>query len=494
MIAGRVIGFDYAVFDKDTKEDNVMITWGRTEGNKFLNSNLIGDLVLMEADNRICKVEGNLKWEGKTSAEKNWPHTVKFSNTTRPDAFFQTRIDSLGKYNLYLPKGEYEITIPPSYQMNYWFDIDLVQGADKIPNITISNQEELVVETILVAMVPKPDLIPKQGLLHKPFTSNSAKQVDAFVEAYQAYYDVPAVSIALIQDGKVAYHKSYGVENNISQKPLRAKAVFEAASITKLVFAYLINRLVQRGDFDLDQPLYKTLPFPELEEEYPEYKLMTGRHVLTHMSGLPNWGTYMVSKPGTNLGYSGQGFEYLKQVIAKGNFEELPQIIQAHLEEEILKPLGMKNTYFMCHDDLPNWKVAGHQHGVPTIYDCPDEPGMAYSMHTEAQDFALFGLALLHRKGLTEKQAAEMFRFHTLDKEDNWMNGYKAGFGLGVALRDSPYGLVFGHSGNNGDFRCNFEIYDELKLGYIMFTNANTGGPLLFDLRKFLVEGNEVKD
>ena len=43
---GRVIGFDYAVFDKDTDEDHVMVTWGATGGNKFMNSNLIGDLVL----------------------------------------------------------------------------------------------------------------------------------------------------------------------------------------------------------------------------------------------------------------------------------------------------------------------------------------------------------------------------------------------------------------------------------------------------------------
>jgi len=493
MVAGRVIGFDYAVFDKDTKEDNVMITWGRTEGNKFMNSNLIGDLVLMYADNQVCKVEGTLDWVGKTDAKIKWPHSVKFTNTKKPNMFIYSDIDSLGNYSLQLPKGEYKVSIPATYQMNYWFDLDLIKGTDDISNILISDQKEIVVDPIAVGLVLKPALIPQEGILHKPFTSISIQQVDAFVEAYQTYYNVPAVSLAIIQDGKIAYQQNYGVENKISQKPLRPEAVFEAASITKLVFAYLMNRLVQRGEFDLDAPLYKTLPFPELEE-YPEYKLMTGRHVLTHVSGLPNWGVHLINTPGTSYGYSGQGFEYLKKVLAKGNFDDLPQIIQAYLDKEILQPLGMKNTYFMCHENLLNLKVAGHVDGIPNVYDCPDEPGMAYSMHTEAKDFALFALALLNRKGLTEKQASEMFRFHTLDKKENWMNGYQAGFGLGVALRDSPYGLVFGHSGNNGDFRCSFEMYDDLKTGYIMFTNANTGGPLLFDLRKFLVEGNEVKD
>jgi len=486
LISGRVIGFDYAVFDKDTDEENVMITWGPTEGNKFMNSNLIGDLVLLEADNPIGTVQGALKWEGKT--RDKWPETVRFSDAERPNAFYSTSVDSLGRYSLNLPGGDYEITIPPSWQMNKWFDIDFVEGVDKMSKITVLNNRESIVDTIEVTLIPKPNLIPEKGILHSPLTTASTEQINAFVETYREYYNIPAVSLAIIQDGELAYHQSYGVENTVSKEPLREEAVFEAASITKLVFAYLMNRLIQRGEFDLDKPLHETLPFPELEE-YPEYKLMTGRHVLTHVSGLPNWGAKMINSPGTTYGYSGEGFEYLKKVLAGGISNELPQIIQSHLEKEILEPFGMTNTYFMCNDKLPNLKVAGHINGIPNMFDCPDFPGMAFSMHTEAKDFVPFALALLNRQGLTEEQAEKMFSFHTLENKEDWVNGQKSGFGLGVALRDSPFGLVFGHGGNNGDFRCIFEMYDDLKSGYIMFTNANTAGPLLFDLKRFLVEG-----
>lgn len=483
---GRVIGFDYAVFDKDTDQDHVMLTWGPTPGNKFMNSNLIGDLVLLEADDAIGSVQGALTWKGE--AGNKWPSSIKFNSVKRPELFINTSVDSLGQYSLKLPAGDYEITIPPSWQMEHWFDIDLVEGTNEVPNISVAKGNKLTMDTIAVSVATKPDLIPEKGILHAPFTSASAKQVDDFVTAYRTYYNIPAVSLAIIQDGKLAYHQSYGVENNISKKPLRDEAVFEGASISKLVFAYVMNRLVQRGEFDLEKPLYESLPFPELEE-YPEYKLMTGKHVLTHVSGLPNWGVRMKNKPGTTYGYSGEGFEYLKRVLAGGDSDELPQIIQSHLDKEILDPLGMTNTYFMCNDKLPNLKVAGHFDGIPNMFDCPDGPGMAFSMHTEAKDFTPFALALLNREGLTKDQAEKMFRFHTLQDEEDWMDGYKAGFGLGVALRNSPYGLVFGHGGNNGDFRCTFEMYDDLKTGYIVFTNANTAGPLLFDITRFLVEG-----
>ena len=62
---GRVIGFDYAVFDKDTEEDHVMLTWGNTGGNKFTNSNLIGDIMLLEASNETATVKGALEWKGE---------------------------------------------------------------------------------------------------------------------------------------------------------------------------------------------------------------------------------------------------------------------------------------------------------------------------------------------------------------------------------------------------------------------------------------------
>lgn len=483
---GRVIGFDYAVFDKDTDENHVMLTWGNTGGNKFTNSNLIGDLILLETGEQPIPVKGALKWKGEQG--NHWPSTVQFNKKNQSNSFVNIEVDSLGHYELKLPKGKYQISIPPSWQMDRWFKIDQVQSTKSGQTISI-DQSEVLLDSIPVFVAPKPDLIPTKGILHSTFSSTSSKKVDEFVEAYRNYYNIPAVSLALIQSGKLVYHQSYGVENNISKKPLRDEAVFEAASITKLVFAYVMNRLVQRGEFDLDKPLYETLPFPELEK-FPEYKLMTGKHVLTHVSGLPNWGTRMINTPGTKHGYSGEGFEYLKKVLAKGDFDNLPEIIQSHLDDELLGPLGMTNTYFMCNDVLPSLKVAGHFNGVPNIYDCPDGPGMAYSMHTEAKDFVPFALALLNRQGLTKEQAEDMFRFHTLEEEENWRNGYKSGYGLGVALRESPYGLVFGHGGNNGDFRCIFEMYDDLDTGYIMYTNANTGGPLLFDLTNFLVEGN----
>jgi hypothetical protein len=63
--------------------------------------------------------------------------------------------------------------------------------------------------------------------------------------------------------------------------------------------------------------------------------------------------------------------------------------------------------------------------------------------------------------------------------------------GESLAVRESPSGLVFGHGGNNGDFRCQFEVYKDAKMGYAIFTNSSTAYPMLEKMKFFLVDGKQ---
>ena len=66
---------------------------------------------------------------------------------------------------------------------------------------------------------------------------------------------------------------------------------------------------------------------------------------------------------------------------------------------------------------------------------------------------------------------------------------WRKGFGLGFMLMESPFGLIFGHDGDNGDFRANLEGYRDLRAGYVLFANHSLGGLLSNELRKFLLTG-----
>ena len=83
-----------------------------------------------------------------------------------------------------------------------------------------------------------------------------------------------------------------------------------------------------------------------------------------------------------------------------------------------------------------------------------------------------------------------MRQIHTKSPKEWWSNPkFEEGSSLALHVRKSPKGNVLGHSGNNGDFKCLFEVFDDLDMGYIVFTNSSMGDQLCQDLAPFLIEG-----
>ena len=73
---------------------------------------------------------------------------------------------------------------------------------------------------------------------------------------------VPGLSIAVIRNGKLAWNYGFGVKNAETKEPVTEDTVFEAASLSKPVFAYAVLKLVDSGQLDLDTPLVKYLNRP----------------------------------------------------------------------------------------------------------------------------------------------------------------------------------------------------------------------------------------
>ncbi|WP_350292377.1 serine hydrolase domain-containing protein [uncultured Croceitalea sp.] len=337
----------------------------------------------------------------------------------------------------------------------------------------------------------KPDILAQQnkGVLFEEEVPTIL--LDSFVHANRDKHKVPAVSLAIIKEGKIIYTKNYGVVNFISQEPVTQKSVFEAASITKPIFAYTVCRLAQKGVIDLDASLHERFPFSKSDiEKYPCYKDITARHVLTHVTGLRNWGVELVHCPGEQYGYSGQGFEYLTKALAKSFTEEMDRTILKYLKEEVLLPFDMNNTYFVESETLKARCVDGHLNHQPTEQEFPESPEMAFGMHCNATDIAKFAIGLGQRTGLSKEMATDMFTLHTRvpESEKEFDGEGDQGYGLGLYLRNSSYGKVFGHSGSNYDFICLFEVYDDLNMGYVIMTNSDTGDKFIDELRQFLIE------
>lgn len=105
---------------------------------------------------------------------------------------------------------------------------------------------------------------------------------------------IPAIAIAITSPSGETTLDTAGVTNKIDSQKVTATTVFEAASLSKPVFAYLIIKWAERGkfDFDLDTPLHEYVPEtgfgPPNMRDHENYKLLTARLVLSHQAGLPN--------------------------------------------------------------------------------------------------------------------------------------------------------------------------------------------------------------
>ncbi len=341
-------------------------------------------------------------------------------------------------------------------------------------------------------------------------TDISVARMDAFITAQMDSLNMPGISLAIINNGKVVYRYAGGVANIDKGSLVDEQSVFEAASLSKPVFAYFVMRMVDKGILDLDTPLYHYLPYPDIEHD-ERYKLITARMVLTHQTGFPNWryiekadsslhvnygDLYLKFIPGTQFAYSGEGFHYLTKVVAHLNGKDI-QTLEPIFQEEIARPLHLEHFYFSGNTYITAHKVSGHEDGKvvdkkwPIAFPEQDSTwfGAAGGLHTDVESYAGFLIALMNDNGLSKKSIGEIFSTQIKLPETNELvteGGYSA-WGLGIAIMDTPSGPLYLHGGNNGDFQAGFAMDKDKKWGFVFFTNCDKGNEFDKRLQQFLL-------
>jgi len=137
-------------------------------------------------------------------------------------------------------------------------------------------------------------------------------ELDAQFRRLQSAANVHGISIAIVSSDRIFFQKSYGYLNIKTRQALEHTHNFYAASLSKPLFAFMVMKLVDSGELDLDKPLVEYLddPLPSYKfkhgyEGYQElenddrYKKITARMCLAHTSGFPNW--RYISNSGINM-------------------------------------------------------------------------------------------------------------------------------------------------------------------------------------------------
>ncbi len=293
---------------------------------------------------------------------------------------------------------------------------------------------------------------------------------------------VPGIQL-LYTKGNKAEVINLGVIAKGSSQKVTSNTIFEAASLSKSVFAYEVLRLCDRGILSLDTPLLHYIgTYPRFDPNDPRYAKITARMVLRHTTGFPNWGDEnslkLIFTPDSTFSYSGEGFLYLQRVVEKKLGKPLNDI----MKEEVFGPLKMENSSYEWTSKYDT--VAAFGNNAEQVNRHKNQ-NAAYSLLTNAHDYTLFLQAIIAGKGLKpetrqmmfEKQSAGNWFGHTVTEANQHIN-----WALGFGLSENEKGKMIWHWGDNGDFKCFYLAYPDRNETLVYFTHHTDGLNILNDV------------
>ncbi|HTZ33209.1 MAG TPA: serine hydrolase [Methylomirabilota bacterium] len=334
--------------------------------------------------------------------------------------------------------------------------------------------------------------------LRKP-DSSTIQALEQRLPELMKQANIPGVSIALIRDGKTYWLHEFGVRNTKTNAPVTADTIFEAASLSKPVFAYGVLKLVDQGKLELDVPLSKYLPKPYIEGDLRLDKI-TARIVLSHRTGFRNWrpgnSLEIYFTPGERFSYSGEGFVYLQKVVEQITGKPLND----YMTEAVFTPLGMTGSSYVWRDNYDSLTANGHDpDGQPGEKYKPKDSNAASSLHTTARDYATFLDALLNGKGLKPTTLREMEKpqiavdpecTNCTDRLPKELS--KSVFwGLGIGIQETAQGESLWHWGDNGAFKGYTVVYPKQKIGVVYFANSENGLSIAGEVVRTAVGGEQ---
>ena len=204
----RAIGFDVSVSDKDEDGSFSWAAWG--SGTQKLDMpDRVGEFFLVSPGTRFGEVSGLVAW--KDPSQASVPSRVRIQSTRIAPLWLERPLNSSGAYRATtLPPGPYSIRAvdSPDLRVEAKTGVEVLVEADRVAKADL----------LRVTPIPWPGLVGAEGVLLRPGPVNP-DELDRFVRAYLDYFRIPGISVAVIKDSRVVYHRGLGVKNAMTREP-----------------------------------------------------------------------------------------------------------------------------------------------------------------------------------------------------------------------------------------------------------------------------------
>jgi CubicO group peptidase (beta-lactamase class C family) len=313
------------------------------------------------------------------------------------------------------------------------------------------------------------------------------QQLDAKAPQWLKQYDVPSVSIAYIDHGKIAWTAVYGEQS--PGVPAAPDTLYNIASLTKPITAEIVLRLAAQGKLSLDEPMAPTWVDPDIKDN-PWTPLLTPRLALSHQTGFANWRRMTAGKltmkfqPGTATGYSGEGYNYVGRFIEKKTGKPFEQLAQ----ELVFDPIGMKNTAYTARPWFAGRIAEPHGPAGETAPKHDPAWNGADLVETTASDYAKFVITVMHDTALSaalNEQRLTSTRNQVKPEEESALCkkvtpeaarcDISAGMGLGWQILWVNGQMIVDHGGSDWGAKTHAFFVPSTQTGMVILTNGDNG-------------------
>lgn len=313
-------------------------------------------------------------------------------------------------------------------------------------------------------------LVPWSSIINrfKPLPANIQEELDnnGFYQGMIVYVE---------EDGLGQTYAS-GFHNREEETPARPDALFKIASITKLYVAVAASKLVDEGVLDLESNLDEMLP--DYKGRIENSESITLSHLISHRSGIPNYtdGAFDWSnpprsnegcldlvldmsakfEPGKKYGYSNTNYVLLGMIMDA----YLEEGYKSYIDESILKPLNLGNTYHLMEEVDQERLMSGYLEDYEYDVKDFDFRSPAGSMIATAEEVGIFLRALNNSTLVTSSEESIYSSVYVYD-HTGFLPGYQS-----IARYDNENDrviVVFGNTSEGAKWDEIEVLYSRIK-------------------------------
>ncbi len=326
------------------------------------------------------------------------------------------------------------------------------------------------------------------------------QQINDYIEAELARWQVPGLALAVIKDGEVIHKQGYGLRDREANLAVDADTVFAIGSCTKAFVTMGVQMLAEQGKLNWDTPIREYLPDFRLQDSVATQQ-MTARDLLCHRGGLPRHDQSWYGSPLSRrelyarLRYlqPSQPFRYLYQYqnlmyMTGGLLIEAVsgQTWEAFTQEHIFKPLSMTRSQLSVQQSEADDNAArpySINHNDQTVKRLPyrnlDAIGPAGSINSNLNDMLNWlhlhmadGAPLTDANGLRNLHSAYVTVPPQAETAPPIPQIHGNGYGLGWASQTYWGYQRIWHTGGIDGFITDVSFFPQARLGIIVFNNG----------------------